>query len=521
MPEIIKVIGPPGTGKSTELLRLITQDAEQFGSSLIGAVSFTTSAVHTIADRIVQAGFDVPDNVRTIHSHCYRLLGIKDGEVADTKKHLTEFGSRYPHWKMSEKTESIEDRGTTEEQVTGEAKRLRVNDQLFNNMQVLRNRLAPLDQWPDFEKEIYRDWKEFMQDEGLIDFTGMMERVLENELMVYLDSLFVDEAQDLSALSMAILMMWAGNTKRTTLLGDSNQAIFRFSGSAPEVFMGLLANKTTILEQSYRVSPRILDYSQSIIRQVSQREDAEYRPCMDYGPGEVIFGVDEPDLSLPGTHMILGRTHRETEYWIKRLLAWGVVWHNPLRREDKRWNPTDTTAWKAYHAFKRLQNGESLYGAEVQELVASMKARGNLARGTKARIENWDNMRICRKYSPMDLYDEGFTDNWLDGDIPLTEWLARESGISEHVERLYTTEQPRTIVGTCHSAKGGEADHVWVDMRISKTQYNRLMGQHGEQSTWDDECRLAYVAATRAKKTLGLMLPDGQGKIFNKCFPQD
>jgi len=58
------------------------------------------------------------------------------------------------------------------------------------------------------------------------------------------------------------------------------------------------------------------------------------------------------------------------------------------------------------------------------------------------------------------------------------------------------SDSPKVIVGTIHSVKGGEADHVYVFPDIS---YKAHCGQ--EQDTL---IRMFYVAMTRAKQTLTL-----------------
>lgn len=519
---IHKIIGPPGVGKSTELLRMIGIDAEMYGSSRIGAISYTKAAVETIRDRITQAGFDVPKNVRTLHSHCFGLLGLKKEEVADSgRKHKHHFGEEFPHWRMLDEKISTEDMGS-EDYGDVDTGWLRRNTEIMANVNVLRNRLIPVEQWPDFERRMWADWFAFMEREGIIDYTGMLERVLEDERIVYLDSLFVDEAQDMSPLAAAIVLKWAKHTKSTTFFGDANQCVYFFSGAEPEVFMNLPAKTVRVLDQSYRVPRAILDYSQRIIKQAAKREDAFYRPCDRDGDGKVYVAVSDPDLSLPGTHMLLGRTNRDVNLWIKQLLSWGILWHNPLRPQDMRWNPTSTAAFRAYHSLRRIMDGDSLTGEEVVTLAEVMKAKGLLRYGLKQKIVNWKDDKLNREYTVNDLYDEGFPEAWLDGKIPLLEWLTkkvRETEIASHVERLYSPDPPKVLVGTCHSVKGGEADHVWVDARISRKQYNRLHGLNNEEYTWDDECRLAYVAATRARKTLGIMTPPGRKTALNDCFP--
>jgi len=61
--------------------------------------------------------------------------------------------------------------------------------------------------------------------------------------------------------------------------------------------------------------------------------------------------------------------------------------------------------------------------------------------------------------------------------------------------------RPRVTIGTIHSVKGGEADHVYVFPDMSPAGM--------DNSSTDSIVRMFYVAMTRAKKTLHLCRPSG------------
>jgi superfamily I DNA/RNA helicase len=65
-----------------------------------------------------------------------------------------------------------------------------------------------------------------------------------------------------------------------------------------------------------------------------------------------------------------------------------------------------------------------------------------------------------------------------------------------------TGKRPRFIVGTIHSVKGGEADHVWIDTELPPLILSEM--QKDIRASYD-EARVAYVAVTRARKTVGLL----------------
>ena len=71
----IRMFGPPGTGKTTRLVkRSIPQAVNLAGPDKVMVTSFTRAAAREIATRA--KGTDInPDNVGTLHAICYRALG--------------------------------------------------------------------------------------------------------------------------------------------------------------------------------------------------------------------------------------------------------------------------------------------------------------------------------------------------------------------------------------------------------------------------------------------------------------
>ena len=112
--KIGKITGPPGTGKSTEILRLIERACEKYFPNKIGAVSFTVAAVEEIRSRIAKLtgeSRDVIKNVRTIHSHCFKLLGLTKERVADKK--ISEFNEAHPEFAINSKKLEKQDEDVT------------------------------------------------------------------------------------------------------------------------------------------------------------------------------------------------------------------------------------------------------------------------------------------------------------------------------------------------------------------------------------------------------------------------
>ena len=509
--KISKIIGPPGTGKSTRVLALIAKACERYDPERIGAISYTNSAVNTIRERIARTTGVSPDaaeNAKTLHSHCFKLLELKKDDVADTK--IEEWNEAYPQWELPLRFKPTEEEGD----IVLNSHQTMENRMFFAEMQLLRNRMVPKDKWPAYVREFWEDWKWWMEMNGYIDFTGMLEEVAARGLHPPIDILFIDEAQDASHLMFEILRQWSEHTISTLYVGDSDQAIFRWNGASPEGFMGLEATYNKVLEQSYRVPKAVHRYAMQVISQAKDREVVQYEPTeME---GEFFGKQKEPDLGLDGTHMIIARCQHQLNRWRTYLKFHGIPWHNPYRPEDTAWNPLNSKTWRAAQTYVTLKNGEDVSRGQFSEMIKLMKVKGNLLRGVKTAISD---LTLPRRISAFELGSlRVFEENFLFFEKPVTE-VINPSGVAGEflfkVSEQDVLKEPEIIIGTCHSVKGGESDHVWLDMGTS-TQIEKAITY--SKTGRDDEVRVAYVAATRAKETLGLLTPQG---MENSVIPKD
>ena len=495
-----KIIGQAGTGKTSYLLNLIEAAAQKYDPERIGAVSLTVAAIEEMRDRVFKTA-NVPKstlkNIHTIHSTCFRLLSLKREQVADKK--IKEFNEAYPAWAMPL------DKELTENNHYDEAHDFtpKENKKRFAQIQILRHKLIPESEWSDPALvEMFKCWKNWMLESGYTDFTGMMEDVYFQGLSPDIDILLVDEAQDVSKLAISILELWGQDTISTVYVGDSDQAILRFAGAVPEAFINLENTWVKILEQSYRVPRKVHEYAMRIIRQAEDREDVEYRPKDE--EGEIILGCTEPDLSLPGTHMIIGRCNYHLNRWRDYLMSHKLAWHNPYRPGDRSWNPLNTKAWGAAKSYVRIKNGEDIEIKEFRNMVQEMMSTENLIRGAKTGLKG--TVFEDKKIGIFGLISmKIFTDEFLSFKKPIIEIFKLKGQSGELISRITeedVVKDPQIILGTIHSVKGGEGDHVWIDLSTSPQCVRAMIS---DKTALFDEARVAYVAVTRAKKTVGLL----------------
>jgi superfamily I DNA/RNA helicase len=502
-----KIIGSPGCGKTTYLLNLITQAASKYDPERIGAVSLTNAAIEEMKDRVKkETGLskESAKNIRTIHSTCFRLLELKKEQVADKK--IKEFNEAYPKWEMPLDIEITEDEHFIEKtgQFTARQNKIR-----FNEIQMLRHQLVPVEQWPDLLlREMYKDWCNWMAKNNYNDFTGMLEDILLGELCPDIDILLVDEAQDMSRLSMHLLEMWGKNTVSTVYVGDSDQAILRFAGAVPEAFINLNHTWMKVLGKSYRVPKKVYEYAMEVISQAKNREDVIYEPTEVEGN---VIRCSEPDLSLEGTHMILGRCNFHLNRWKHYLLKHGQVWHNPYRPGDLNYNPMNTKLWRAARNYVKICRGEEIENKDLRHMVKNMIAEGNIVRGMKSKVED---ITFDEKVDMFGLISSGvFTKEFLKLEKTIEEVFMLKGQSGDMLRKCEDImAKPKIILGTYHSVKGGESDHVWLDTGTSAAC---LRGCAESVENFYDEVRVAFVGGTRSRKNVGLLLNSGlKGRVW-------
>jgi DNA helicase-2/ATP-dependent DNA helicase PcrA len=250
------MLGPPGTGKTTTLLNLL--DAEltaKVDPHRIGYVSFTKRAAEEAMTRAMKRFSLSKDDLpyfRTIHSMCFRQLGLKHNDILSGSKF-----KEFAEWCGIRVTgRAWSDDGLLSGFESG--------DRILFMENLARIRGIPLRVLFDADDD-NQNWTEvarvakalevFKKENGLLDYTDMLTEFVRSGVVVNLDVLFVDEAQDLSHLQWRVIFQLAQKARHVVIAGDDDQAIYRWAGADVEQFIGLEGN-TTVLGQSWRCPPR-------------------------------------------------------------------------------------------------------------------------------------------------------------------------------------------------------------------------------------------------------------------------
>ena len=514
-------LGPPGTGKTTRLLEQLERELESCGPASIAVVTFTRAARAEARDRAVQKlNLDPADLpwIRTIHSAAFRLLGLGKEDVL-TPKHWREFEDRYqyefskavaPQTRKGEKGDGddlVEDEPNEPSVQTEDDKLLAILGWGRSRMLEPKEALAQapftgVDE-PYF-LEFVKRYDDYRAEVGKVDFYDMLERALaQRDLRPPVNVAFIDEAQDLSPLQVALVEQWFQPCERVYVAGDDDQAIYAFMGGDPSWLIKLSKEcpSVDVLEQSYRVPFGIWAVAQRIVSYNADRVKKDYWPREDAGRLEVIELDELPTLLNRERTFILARNWYLLED-VARL----------LRRHAEPFRLDKHASWSVYGYPKILRAAKAaieLYERRpvrpraFEDFIKLVPSRSTdvpegIPRGTKKRAEE-NNRQVSRR-----TMEEWGLDSLLElmdqhGPISVMTRIPKDKvrlGLDALYQRWGELPEPHIELMSMHASKGREAESVFVLSEMSRKSHESYA--EGDEA----ENRIAYVAVTRSKRRL-------------------
>ena len=526
------VIGPPGTGKTTYVARQARRAVEQYGPDRVLICSLTRAAAAEAAGRDT----GIPkEQLGTLHSLCHRALGRPK---LVTTKEIAAWNREHPAMALSDDEVIRSDDNLEFRPHLG-------LENLLRTVNLLRARRRPVASWPERHRTFFERWTDWKRVHGVVDFPELIERAID-EVPIAPGSpsvIFGDEFQDFSALEVECLGSWGLMTHQLVLVGDPLQSIYGWRGADPEHLIRLDADSRTVLSQSYRV-PRAVHARATRMTRGLPGSDAEYQPTRE--PGEVdrrsfeladprrILRDLAPRLAAGDTVMLLTSCGYMLQPLIQALRRDGVPYHNPFA--TNRWSPlasaTDKTAtWQRIAAFLRPLDDSTDFlprwtATEVRQWAPMLRADVMTRRGAKKDLTELDEStpadavsRLLLDCFQQQALDALFT---LDLDWILEHATAQYQRAARYPCRVLANvgrrrfladldlpprQRPWVILGTIHSVKGGEADHVYLFPDLSEAGYKqrRVAGSEGYPAIR----RMFYVGVTRARRRLVLCQPSG------------
>lgn len=545
----VRIFGPPGTGKTTFLAGSIRNTALLRGGHNVLVASFTTTAAAELKGR------DLPlpkSQIGTLHSLAYRQLDRPP--VADEV--LEDWNTNHPSMRrsLSARAANVDDGAPLEAGAGGATDA----DALAAKYDNLRNRMLDRDHWPVDVREYAKLWEAWKREQGVVDFTDMIEMALADVGCApgNPDVGFFDEVQDFTPLELSLIRKWGAHMERVILAGDDDQAIYGFKGATPDAFLkpDIPDHDKIVLSQSWRIPASVHRAAEHWIRQLGHREQKLYSPRAEEGLvrrvatdytqvlelGDHIEasldteGTDADGNPRPATVMVLATCGYMLDPIKHELRARGLPFHNPYRTTRGDWNPfrkavaNQVSSRERLLAYLTLDERDDVglgdlsrpwTGEDVRRWAHVVKKQGIFRRGAAAMLEGLPGRELEFDEIAALFADEVHLERAVTPDL---DWLEQNLLTASRQPMAYPIEvarkrgakallaEPRVILGTIHSVKGGQADVVYLIPDLSARGSNEWRGRMG-QAGHDGVRRQMYVGMTRARRELVLMGPATSG----------
>ena len=488
------VLGPPGTGKTHTLLNKVDDYLKGTDPDKVGYFAFTRKAANEAKERAMDKYNLSEDDLpyfRTLHSLAFKRLGINKENVMQ-RRHYEDLGQKI-NLPLDYNDYDEEETGlfTTKSdylRIINLAKLRNITvDQQFNLGE--HNQDVEYDKLTIIANELERYKKEY----GLIDFNDMILDFVKSDKSPKFDVVFIDEAQDLSRMQWDMVHHF--NTQDSFIAGDDDQAIFRWAGADVDRFI-TQTGKLLHLTQSMRIPRSVHDFAMKIIERVSNRIHKEWKPRTVEGSVNMYESFEDVDLSK-GEWMVLTRTRHMLDAIEDTLKTKGFYFENKFKKSFEKDIQEAAIDWH------QLLKGQFLNYKQLENIAKYMGPGHWHKKKMKGMVK-----------------ESYYTIDQLIKDYGLqvkTDWFHAFDDCStnrkEYIRAMRRNgeslkDNPRIHLSTIHSVKGGEKQNV-----VLLTDLTHNTNKAYEKNP-DDENRLFYVGATRAKENLHIIQPKDDYKSF-------
>jgi DNA helicase-2/ATP-dependent DNA helicase PcrA len=568
-PHVTRLFGGPGSGKTTALLDRVEELLDE-GVDVrdVLVVSYTRAAAAEIRERLAERLEMNPralqGNVSTMHAKAYDLLNLSRSDVvgeSDKQDFCEDFGIEYEdEYKGSARRTA---RSTTlgnkiiatsqwlqrtrrdvadwyDVPFQWDEEEVRLPPEIDDRAQE-GNKYTPT--WPSDDDrvdvpETIRAWRSWKGDHDLVGFADMLERVKQRSLVPRVEYLVIDEFQDITTLQYDVYEEWKPHMERVLIAGDDDQVVYSWQGADPRLLLDEEVDEDVILPNSYRLPSNVLNVVNREIRHIEERQDKDLKPRKEGGEVEAMRRASMLDLVRDvrrtvaqgdGSVMVLFRARYQMFQFIDEFITEGMPF--TVMTDQRMW--TDRLA-DYVRAVERIHEDEPVTGLQARRLADMLDGT---AFGTNDRDDLFDAIDDRQEktgiddLAEMNVEPELVRDHvpFIPGPASASEMIRKVTKFQKKSMKAYFAagqyagmDRDRVRVGTIHSAKGREADHVYVATDLTEKVVEQMAATVPDPTAvpgvdeftkttspvptlTENERRVFYVGMSRARERLVLM----------------
>ena len=500
-PGPVLCVAPAGSGKTTTLVaRISWLVAGGADPATITAVTFNKRAADELGERLVAALEPLelpaePPRVRTFHALGREILdeaGLPVRNLVDRAAVLGQLnGKPLPSASLRRLDDAFS--------------RLKLDLALDAN--AVRGLAAETDRPPLLQADIvqaflaYEGW---LAEHDSLDFDDLVRRAISllesnaavlGRWQVRCSTLLVDEVQDVDRSQLQLAVLLSGEARNVFLVGDDDQTIYAWRLADVRRVLDLAGRlpglRRVDLVTNYRCPRQVVERAVRLIEGNRER----FAKVIRAGPaaaGELLLAPDSGDE--------VARARRLLRDWIGH--APGV--HAVLARTNAELAPFAAVALELGIPYRAAEDGLRLDDPRVDELLAALEAISGPLPPAAVLAARAGRSAIARAL--------------LAWSVPYRTAAELRAAIDEARRRRaeLRRDDAELVLATAHGTKGLEFDHVAVIGMDEGVFPSRRTLEESEDPAraLEEERRLAYVAWTRARRSLLLVYDPYAPSIF-------
>lgn len=508
MTEKIKVFGGPGCGKTSVIKEFYQRYLlKGYRANEITVLTFRKTSANDLIDATISYAMveekELKKHVGTIHSICYRLIGYPEiMNLEDYREFIKQ--NNYGKYLKNRKGKN-------------DAEESAYSGDLFDLYIWLRNTCTLFEEWKKYPgikniklpaskvPEFFKKYEEYKKLVGKIDFSDMLQIVIDKQIPLDTPILMVDEFQDFTAQMYKIFNMWYPLCNSVLVAADPNQSIYEFWGGCTDYYYDFDATEI-VRHETFRLNEQIKRFSHKILKYAGMTAP-ETRARKD--DSNSIFRV-RYNSKLPVY---------DEEFHLIRCNYQAHAIALSLAKEGKVFSGLKSVAWKneeinIANAIILIRQGKAISFDQIKAIINLFPLKTLGIKGSKTDFIS----KFEKEYTPqlqtgtgilnakmLDVLNSGDPTKGTVRDSKL--FKAKINGVKNRKDVITLKEVKNRAVLTIHGAKGLEAEAVFLHTAITPRIQKALLIPGKESQA---EARVWYVGATRPKKVLYLVTDAGK-----------